>query len=58
MVIETALMSFAPMDNITLLFAIFFINRILSGADEALAYDALMQEGDMDDWGLMVVAMG
>ncbi len=62
MVIEIALMSFAPMGNITLLFAIFFINRILSGAaeaaasgaDEALAYDALMQEGDINDWGLVL----
>ena len=62
MVIEIALMSFAPMGNIALLFAVFFINRILSGAaeaaasgaDEALAYDTLMQEGDRDDWGLVL----
>ena len=40
MVIEIALMSFAPMGNIALLFAVFFINRILSGAAEAAASGA------------------
>ena len=62
MVIEIALMSFAPMGNIALLFAVFFVNRILSGAaeaaasgaDEALAYDTLMKEGDRDDWGIVL----
>jgi len=62
MVIEIALMGFAPMGNITLLFVIFFINRILSGAaeaaasgaDEALAYDTLAREGDENDWGLVL----
>ena len=42
-----------------LLFAFFLINRILSGAaeaaasgaDEALAYDALQNEGDIRQWG-------
>ena len=62
MAIEIALISFAPMGNIPLLFAIFLINRILSGAaeaaasgaDEALAYDSLMQYGDINKWGIVL----
>jgi MFS family permease len=59
MVVEIALICFAPMGNIPLLLSIFFINRVLSGAaeaaasgaDEALAYDSLMQDGDIKQWG-------
>ncbi len=59
MVAEMALITFAPLGNPTLLFAIFLANRILSGAaeaaasgaDEALAYDSLVREGNPDDWG-------
>ena len=59
MVFEIALLCFAPQGNITLLFYIFLINRILSGtaeaaasgADEALAYDTLKEQGDEKDWG-------
>lgn len=62
MVIEMGLISFIPMRNTTLLFAIFLINRVLSGmaeaaasgADEALAYDSLMQEGDINEWGIVL----
>jgi len=59
MVIEILLLCFAPRGNADLLFAVFLVNRILSGiaeaaasgADEALAYDALKLEGDENDWG-------
>ncbi len=58
MVIEMALLCFAPRGNPDLLFIIFLINRILSGtaeaaasgADEALAYDTLQQLGRTDEW--------
>jgi MFS family permease len=58
MVIEIALLCFAPLGNPDLLFAIFLINRVLSGAaeaaasgaDEAIAYDTLKKEGDVRDW--------
>lgn len=63
MVLEMALICFAPLGNPRLLFYIFFANRMLSGsaeaaasgADEALAYDALKQEGDPEDWGKVLV---
>ncbi len=59
MVAEILLLCFAPRGNPDLLFAVFLVNRILSGiaeaaasgADEALAYDALKLEGDEKDWG-------
>jgi len=62
MVVEIALWAFVPRDNLQLLFWIFVVNRILSGiaeaaasgADEALAYDSLKQEGDINDWGLVL----
>ncbi len=59
MVMEMAVLCLAPQGSPTLLFSLFMINRILSGiaeaaasgADEALAYDSLKQEGDPEDWG-------
>ncbi|MDA3902520.1 MAG: MFS transporter [Desulfuromusa sp.] len=59
MVIEIAIWAFVPRANLTLLFWVFVLNRILSGmaeaaasgADEALAYDSLQKEGNIDDWG-------
>jgi MFS family permease len=59
MVIEIALWAFVPLGNMTVVFWVFVINRILSGmaeaaasgADEALAYDSLKKEGDENDWG-------
>ncbi len=59
MVVEVILLCFAPRGNTDLLFAVLLVNRILSGiaeaaasgADEALAYDALKLEGDEKDWG-------
>ena len=58
MVIEMMLLCFAPRGNTQLLFPIFLVNRILSGAaeasasgaDEAIAYDSLQAEGDIGDW--------
>ena len=58
MVIELALLCFAPLGNASLLFAVFMLNRVLSGAaeaaasgaDEAIAYDSLKNEGDAQDW--------
>jgi len=58
MVVEMAVMGFAPTGNASLLFALFLVNRILSGlaeaaasgADEALAYDTLLDAGREDEW--------
>ena len=58
MVVEMGIFAFAPRGNPTLLFALFFLNRILSGAaeacasgaDEALAYDSLVAEGRAAEW--------
>jgi MFS family permease len=58
MVIEIALLCFVPLGNASLLFAVFIVNRILSGAaeaaasgaDEAIAYDSLKKEGNARDW--------
>ncbi len=62
MVIEMVLLCFAPRGNPGLLFTIFLVNRILSGAaeasasgaDEAIAYDTLKEEGDIKDWPLVL----
>ncbi len=59
MVVEIGLWAFVPRGNLTLLFWVFVLNRILSGmaeaaasgADEALAYDSLQQQGNSEDWG-------
>jgi MFS family permease len=58
MVIEMAVFAFAPRGNPTLLFGLFLVNRLLSGAaeasasgaDEALAYDTLAAEGREKEW--------
>lgn len=58
MVIEIALLCFVPLGNAGLLFGVFLVNRVLSGAaeaaasgaDEAIAYDTLKKEGDVRDW--------
>ena len=59
MVVEIGLLCFAPRGKSPLLFALFMLNRILSGtaeaaasgADEALAYDSLKQHGLESAWG-------
>lgn len=58
MVVEMALIVFAPIGASPLLFLLFLANRICSGlseaaasgADEALAYDSLKALGREDDW--------
>ena len=58
MVVEMAVFAFAPLGNPSLLFGLFLVNRVLSGAaeasasgaDEALAYDSLVAEGRADEW--------
>ncbi len=59
MLVEVALIAIVPLGNGSLIFAVFLVNRILSGAaeaaasgaDEALAYDSLKREGRVEDWG-------
>ena len=58
MVVEMAVFAFAPTGDSTLLFILFLLNRLLSGAaeasasgaDEALAYDSLALEGRANEW--------
>ncbi|NOH78774.1 MFS transporter [Vibrio sp. RE86] len=58
MFIEIAMIAFVPTGNLDLVFIVFLINRILSGlamalasgADEALAYDTLKEQGKEDLW--------
>ena len=62
MIVEMLLLCFAPLGNLNLLFVIFLVNRVLSGtaeaaasgADEAIAYDSLKQEGQVSDWGAVL----
>lgn len=72
MVVEMALIVFAPMNSPTLLFLMFLGNRMCSGlseaaasgADEALAYDSLKKLGREEQWSALlekvsvVVAIG
>lgn len=58
MFIEIAMIAFVPTGNLDLVFIVFLINRILSGlamalasgADEALAYDTLKEQGKEELW--------
>lgn len=58
MFIEIAMIAVVPTGNPTLVFSVFLVNRILSGlamalasgADEALAYDTLKEQGQEDLW--------
>lgn len=58
MITEMVLLSFVPLGNSSLIFTVFLVNRILSGlaealasgADEAMAYDTLLAEGNPEDW--------
>ena len=62
MIAELVLLCLAPRGGGQLLFTIFLANRILSGmaeaaasgADEAIAYDALKRDGRPEDWGLVL----
>ncbi len=57
-IIEMLLLAFVPLGNSQLIFGAFLLNRILSGlaealasgADEAMAYDTLVANGDPEDW--------
>lgn len=59
MLLEMGVLLFAPIGGGTLLFALFVLNRVLSGvaeaaasgADEALAYDSLKAAGLENQWG-------
>jgi len=59
MVVEVGIISFVPLMEPGVIFVVFLVNRILSGfaeaaasgADEALAYDALTEKGNPQDWG-------
>lgn len=58
MVLEMALLGFMPLGHPTLMFWVFFANRVISGlaealasgTDEALAYDTLVEHGLTDCW--------
>lgn len=58
MFVEIAMIAFVPTGNPTLVFWVFLVNRILSGlamalasgADEALAYDTLKDQGKEEAW--------
>lgn len=59
MLVEMAVLCLAPRGHTALMFSFFLINRVLSGlaeaaasgADEAIAYDALQAAGMADQWG-------
>ncbi len=59
MVVEMAVLCLAPRGNVNVLFLFFSVNRVLSGlaeaaasgADEAIAYDALQERKMADQWG-------
>ncbi len=58
MIIELSVIAFVPIRSITVVFWAFFINRIVSGlaeamasgADEAIAYDSLVANGNPAHW--------
>ena len=59
MLVEMVILCGAPIGNTPLVFGFFLVNRVLSGlaeaaasgADEAIAYDALQDQGLADQWG-------
>lgn len=58
MILELGLIAFVPLGNSTLIFSVFLANRVLSGlaeamasgADEAIAYDTLVEKGIEKMW--------
>ena len=58
MIVEISVIAFVPISSITVVFWAFLINRILSGmaeamasgADEAIAYDSLVEDGNPEHW--------
>ncbi len=66
MVAEMALLAFVPLGNPTILFVVFLLNRVLSGAaeasasgaDEALVFDSLAAEGRTLEWPRVLERLG
>lgn len=66
MVVELATIGFIPLGNPDWILAAFVVNRICSGlaeaaasgADEALAYDSLVEAGFPDQWPLVLERLG
>lgn len=62
MLFELGLIAIVPLHSISLVFWAFFINRVLSGlaeamasgADEAIAYDSLAEQGLEDKWPMVL----
>lgn len=62
MIIEMLLLCLVPLGNTTLIFWVFALNRLLSGAaeaaasgaDESLAYDSLKERGQEGSWPLVL----
>ena len=58
MIVEISVIAFVPISSITVVFWAFLVNRILSGlaeamasgADEAIAYDSLVEDGNPEHW--------
>lgn len=58
MIVELSVIAFVPIANMSIVFWAFLANRVLSGlaeamasgADEAIAYDSLIAEGNPGDW--------
>ncbi len=58
MVVEISVIAFVPISSITVVFWAFLLNRVLSGlaeamasgADEAIAYDSLVESGNPEHW--------
>ncbi len=65
MVAELAIFSFAPTANVTVLFWLLVVNRVLSGAaeasasgaDEALAYDSLPEGEQEEKWPVVLESL-
>ncbi len=61
-----ALLAFVPLGNPTILFVVFLINRVLSGAaeasasgaDEALVFDSLAAEHRTPEWPRVLERLG
>lgn len=59
MLVEMGILALAPQGDVSVLFGFFLVNRVFSGlaeaaasgADEAIAYDALQTRGMAEQWG-------
>lgn len=65
MMVEVGIIAFMPRISPLFIFTVFLVNRILSGlaeaaasgADEAIAYDSLVEKGDPEQWGRVLEVM-